>query len=294
MGVRNRQAERRHLRLKQDRTHISTNGTACMANQLAVVTGASSGIGYNLAKVFAENGFDLVIASAGERLEKAETDFRAMGVQVTAVHADLASYEGVDTFWKAVEAVGRPVDAIAINAGVGVGGLFAETELAKEINLVRLNVEGTVHVAKHAVKHMVANRAGKILFTASIVSEMIAPREAVYAASKAFDLSFAKSLRAELEGTGVTVTALQPGPVDTDFFHRADMDDTQVGTKGKKESEPYDVAKQGFEALMSGDKHVYAASLTTKIEGAVANFVPDAVKAAMHDKMAKPLEESKK
>jgi short-subunit dehydrogenase len=93
-----------------------------MANQLAVVTGASSGIGYNLAKVFAENGFDLVIASHGERLEKAEADFKAMGVQVTAVHADLASYDGVDTFWKAVEAVGRPVDAIAINAGVGVGG----------------------------------------------------------------------------------------------------------------------------------------------------------------------------
>ena len=265
-----------------------------MANQLAVVTGASSGIGYNLAKVFAENGFDLVIAAEDERLTKAESDFKAMGVQVTAVQADLASFDGVDAFWKAVEAVGRPVDAIAINAGVGVGGLFAETELEKEINLVRLNVEGTMHIAKHAVKHMVAKGSGKILFTASIASEMIAPREAVYAASKAFDLSLAKSLRVELEGTGVTVTALQPGPVDTDFFHRADMDDTQVGTEGKKESEPYDVAKQGFKALMDGDKHVYAASLKTKIEGAVANFVPDALKAAMHEKMAKPLEEANK
>lgn len=262
-----------------------------MGSQMAVVTGASSGIGYNLAKVFAENGFDLVIASHGDRLEKAEADFKAMGVQVTAVHADLASYDGVDTFWKAVEATGRPVDAIAINAGVGVGGLFAETDLEKEVNLVRLNVEGTMHIAKHAVKHMVAKGSGKILFTASIASEMIAPREAVYAASKAFDLSLAKSLRAELEGTGVTVTALQPGPVDTDFFHRADMDNTQAGTEGKKESEPYDVAKQGYEALMNGDKHVYAASLKTKIEGAVANFVPDALKAAMHEKMAKPLDE---
>jgi short-subunit dehydrogenase len=169
--------------------------------------------------------------------------------------------------------------------------LFAETELEKEINLVRLNVEGTMHIAKHAVKHMVAKGSGKILFTASIASEMVAPREAVYAASKAFDLSLAKSLRAELEDTGVTVTALQPGPVDTDFFHRAGMDDTEVGTKGKKDSEPYDVAKQGFKALMDGDKHVYAASLSTKFEGAMANLVPDAVKAAMHEKSAKPLEE---
>jgi short-subunit dehydrogenase len=259
--------------------------------QLAVVTGASSGIGYNLAKVFAENGFDLVIASNGERLEKAEEDFRALGVQVTAVTADLATYEGVDEFWETVESVGQPVDAIAINAGVGVGGLFAETDLDEEINLIRLNVEGTTHIAKHAAKHMVANGAGKILITASIAGEMVAPREAVYAASKAFDLSFAKSLRAELEGTGVTVTALQPGPTDTDFFHRAGMDNTETGQQGKKESEPYEVAKQGFEALMNGDKHVYAASLKTKFEGAVANFIPDAVKAAMHEKMAKPLDQ---
>ena len=261
-----------------------------MGNRLALVTGASSGIGYNLARVFAENGFDLVIASAGERLESAEIDLKKLGTQVTAVQADLATYEGVRELWTAVEAVGRPVDAAALNSGVGVGGLFAETNLDAEVNLVRLNVEGTVHLAKYVVKHMVAQGAGKILFTASIASEMIAPREAVYAASKAFDLSFAKSLRAELEGTGVTVTALQPGPVDTDFFHRAGMDNTQVGQEGKKESQPYDVAKQGFEALMNGDKHVYAASLTTKIEGAVANFVPDAVKAAMHEKMSKPVE----
>lgn len=261
-----------------------------MGQQLAVVTGASSGIGYNLAKVFAENGFDLVIASHGERLDQAEQDFKQMGVEVTALKTDLASYEGVDEFWRGVEALGRPVDAIAINAGVGVGGLFAETSLEEEINLVRLNVEGTMHIAKHAVKHMVANGSGKILFTASIAGEMVAPREAVYAASKAFDLSLAKSLRVELEDTGVTVTALQPGPTDTDFFHRAGMDDTKVGQEGKKDSSPYDVAKQGFEALMKGEKHVYSASLKTKFQGAVANLVPDAVKASMHEEQAKPVE----
>ena len=117
----------------------------------------------------------------------------------------------------------------------------------------------------------------------------MAPREAVYAATKAFVLSFAQSLRYELRDTGVSVTALQPGPTDTDFFHRAGMDNTKVGSEGKKESEPKDVAKQGIDALMAGDDHVYSASFTTKMEGMLANVVPGAVKGAMHEKMAKPL-----
>lgn len=262
-----------------------------MANQLAVVTGASMGIGYNLAKVFAENGFDLVLASEPEGLAKAEAEFRALGVQVTSVAADLSKYDEVMRFWREVEAVGRPVDAIAINAGIGVGGLFAETPLEEEIRLVRTNVEGTVHLAKHAVQHMVAKGSGRILITASIASEMVAPREAVYAASKSFDLSFAKSLRAELKETGVTVTALQPGPTDTHFFDRAGLHDTKAGTESKKQSDPYDVAKQGFKALMEGDDHVYSASLATKVQGALMDLVPESVQAKMHDSMAKPLSE---
>ena len=261
-----------------------------MANQLAVVTGASSGIGYNLAKVFAENGFDLVVNSAGDRLDKAESDFQSLGVSVISVQADLATFEGCDKFWDAVVATGRNVDAVAINAGVGVGGDFKDTSLQEEVNLIRLNCESTVHIAKHAVQKMLTQGGGKILITSSIAAEMVAPKEAVYAASKAFDLSFAKSLRAELEDTGITVTALQPGPTDTDFFDRAGLGDTKVGTEGKTESEPYDVAKQGFEALMKGDKHVYAASFKTKFEGAVMNLVPDALKSAMHKSSAEPAE----
>ena len=262
-----------------------------MANQLAVVTGASMGIGYNLAKVFAENGFDLVIAAEPEGLGKAELDLRALGVQVKAVSCDLSKYDEVMRLWSEVEAVSRPVDAIAINAGIGVGGLFVDTPLEDEIRLVRTNVEGTMHLAKHAVKHMVAKGSGKILITASIVSEMVAPREAVYAASKSFDLAFAKALRAELKDTGVTVTALQPGPTDTHFFDRSGLTDTKIGQDGKKDSEPYDVAKQGFKALMDGDDHVYAASLMTKVEGALMDLVPEPVQAMMHDKQAKPLNE---
>jgi short-subunit dehydrogenase len=263
-----------------------------LANELALVTGASSGIGYWLASELADRGYDLVVCSAGERLDDAAASFEAKGVKVTAVSADLATSEGVDELWSRIEGLGHPIDVACINAGVGVGGLFAETDLDEELNMVNLNCNSTVHLAKHVVQEMLPLKRGKILFTASIAGEMVAPREAVYAATKAFVLSFAHSLRYELKDTGVTVTALQPGPTDTDFFHRAGMDDTKVGSEGKKESEPQDVAKQGLDALFAGTDHVYAASMTTKLEGALANFVPGSVKGAMHEKMAKPIEKS--
>jgi short-subunit dehydrogenase len=149
-----------------------------------------------------------------------------------------------------------------------------------------------VQLAKYVVQQMTSQGAGKILFTASIAGEMVAPREAVYAATKAFVLSFAHSLRYELRDSGITVTALQPGPTDTDFFHRAGMDNTQVGSEGKSESQPGEVARQGIEALLAGKDHVYAASAKTKLEGMLANAVPGAMKGAMHEKMAKPREEA--
>src|SRR6202035_3160855 len=139
-----------------------------------------------------------------------------------------------------VQSLGRNVDVACINAGVGVGGLFAETDLDAELNMVYLSCAGTVELAKYVVQHMLPRNERRILFTSSIAGEMVAPREAVYAATKAFGLSFADSLRYELRDTGVTVTALQPGPTDTDFFHRAGMDNTPVGGDGKLESSPQD------------------------------------------------------
>lgn len=259
-----------------------------MADKFAVVTGASSGIGFNLAKVFAENGFDLLINAEDAGIQNAAAELKSTGVSVTPVQADLATYEGCEQFWKQVEASGRNLDAIALNAGIGVGGYFAETDLQKEINLVRVNIESTVHIAKYAVQKMTRQGSGRILITSSIAAEMVAPKEAVYAASKAFDLSFAKSLRYELKDTGVSVTALQPGPTDTNFFERADLGDTKAGIEGKKESEPYTVARQGFEALMNGDDHVYSASWKTKLEGAVMGLVPDALVGKMHESMTEP------
>jgi len=259
-----------------------------MSGPFAVVTGASSGIGLALAHELASRGYDLAICSAGKRLEPAAESLRSNGTEVIDVRANLATRDGVKQFWDEITSLGRDIDIACINAGVGVGGLFAETDLDEELNMVNLNCAGTVQLAKYVVQHMTSRNRGKILFTASIAGEMVAPREAVYAATKAFDLSLAHSIRYELRDTNVTVTALQPGPTDTDFFHRAGMDDTQVGSEGKKESSPEEVAKQGIEALMAGKDHVYAASARTKIEGMIANAIPGTVKGAMHEKMAKP------
>lgn len=259
-----------------------------MSEKLALITGASSGIGYWLARELGGRGYDLVVCSAGERLNDAVRSFERLGVHVTEVSADLATREGVRQLWDAVEQLGRPLDVACINAGVGVGGLFWQTSLEQELNMVELNCAGTVQLAKYVTKQMVPLHAGRILFTSSIAGEMVAPREAVYAATKAFVLSFAHSLRYELRESGITITALQPGPTDTDFFHRAGMDDTEVGSKGKEESQPQDVAKQGIDALFAGDDHVYSASAKTKMEGMMANAIPGSLKASMHEKMARP------
>lgn len=262
-----------------------------MASLFAVVTGASSGIGRSLAKELAGRGYDLLLCSEGDRLQSVMQELDGKGVQVSAIQANLATREGVDELWAAIRNAARPIDVACINAGVGVGGLFAQTELDAELNMIELNCASTVHLAKHVVREMLSRGEGRILFTASIAGEMVAPREAVYAATKAFVLSFAHSLRYELRETRVSVTALQPGPTDTDFFHRAGMDETKVGTEGKSESQPDDVAKQGIDALLEGKDHVYAASPKTKLEGMIANITPGVVKGAMHEKMAKPLSE---
>jgi short-subunit dehydrogenase len=264
-----------------------------MANSLAVVTGASSGIGLSLARELAQRGYDLVICSESERLGPAAQELRDLGVDVQEIQANLATREGVNELCRGIQGIGRPIDVACINAGVGVGGLFWETDLDAELNMVELNCAGTVQLAKYVVREMLGRRAGRILFTSSIAGEMVAPREAVYAATKAFVLSFAHSLSYELRDTGVTVTALQPGPTDTNFFHRAGMDNTEVGQKGKFDSEPDAVAKDGIDALLAGKDHVYASSMKVKMEGAVANLTPGSVKGAMHEKQARPIDERK-
>ncbi len=253
---------------------------------LAVVTGASSGIGHELAKQFAQNGFDLVVASTGPSINEAAQAFERLGANVQTVQADLATYDGVETLYNQIKATGRPVDAIAINAGVGVGGPFTDTDLQEELNLIELNVASTVHLAKRVVKDMVDRGSGKVLFTSSIASQAPQPFQAVYAASKSFIQSFSEAIRNELKDTGVTITALMPGATETNFFHRAGLDDTKVGAD--KKDDPAEVAKQGFEALMAGKDSTLAESLKTKIQGAVSQFLPDTATAEMNRKLNEP------
>lgn len=260
-----------------------------MADKVALVTGASSGIGYALAEELATRGYDLLICSASERLEGAGDQLRAYGIDCAEFQADLATRGGVDRLWDWVRGSGKNIEIACLNAGVGVGGLFKDTDLEEELNVVELNCAGTVQLAKYIVRDMASRREGRILFTSSIAGEMAAPREAVYAATKAFLLSFAQSLRYELKDCGVSVTTLQPGPTDTDFFRRARMEDTRLGSEGKLDSKPEEVAWQGIEALMAGKDHVYSASLKAKAEGMLANLIPGRTQAAMHDKQARPI-----
>jgi short-subunit dehydrogenase len=255
--------------------------------QLAVVTGASSGIGFELAKVFAEEGFDLVVTAEDEELSAATRELNQIGRGVDCARIDLSRPEGVEELYEKVTADGRPIDALCLNAGIGAGGDFArETELAKELRLIDLNVRSTVHLAKLVLADMTARDAGRVLFTSSVASTMPGAYQAVYNASKSFVQSFAEAIRNELKDTEVTITALMPGPTETEFFERAGMEHTKVGAEDK--DDPAEVAREGFEALMAGKEKVVAGSLKNKVQAAVAGVVPDSTKAEMHRKMAEP------
>ena len=267
---------------------MSTSAT----RPLAAVTGASSGIGLELARQFAEHGFDLLIAAEDTGIERVAAELTAStGATVVAVRVDLAEPNGPDVLYARIQDLGRPVEALALNAGIGAGGAFAATDdtatdLHDELRLVDLNVRSTVHLAKHVLRDMVARDAGRVLFTSSIASTMPGAFQAVYNASKSFVQSFALALRNELKDTNVTITALMPGPTDTEFFERAEMEDTKVGAGPK--DDPADVARDGFEALMAGKERVVSHSAKTKVQGRGSRFLPDSAKAEMHRKMAEP------
>ncbi|MEV4482518.1 SDR family NAD(P)-dependent oxidoreductase [Micromonospora coxensis] len=263
-------------------------GAPTTGRPLAVVTGASSGIGYELAGQFVRHGYDVVIAAEDAGIAQAAENLRRDGTaQVQPVRADLATFDGVEALAEAVDATGRPVDALAVNAGRGAGGGFVgDTDLRDELNIIDVNVTSTVHLTKRLLPGMVERGAGRVLFTSSIAATMPGAYQAVYNASKSFVQSFAEALRTELKDTGVTVTALMPGPTDTKFFARADMEDTRVGAGPK--DDPATVAAQGFAAMMKGEEKVVAGSLKNKVQAAAARFTPDRLKSEQHRTMAEP------
>jgi len=254
------------------------------ARGLALVTGASSGIGFELSKLFADDGYDLVIAAEDDGIHASADKLATAGIEVTPVQVDLRKPEDVERLYRSVD--GRPLAAAALNAGVGRAGPFVDGDLDTDLTIVDLNVRSTVHLAKLVLTDMAGSGTGKVLFTSSIASTMPGSLQTVYNASKSFIQSFAEALHDELRDTGVTVTSLMPGPTETNFFRRANMLDTVVGRMPK--DDPAAVAKRGYNALMKGDRKVVAESALSKAMGLANRVLPDSVKAITSRIISRP------
>lgn len=253
---------------------------------LAVVTGASRGIGFALAREFAAHGFDLVIAASGPGIADAAEQLATGATEVEPVRVDLATPAGVDELWRRVTARGRPLDALVLNAGCGAGGAIGDGRLDAQLAVVDLNVRSTQQLAQLALPGMRATGRGRLLLTSSIAASMPGPFQATYSASKAFVQSFGLALRNELRGSGVTVTLLMPGPVDTGFFTRNGMDDTRIA-RGRKD-DPADVARDAYAALMRGRERVVSHSPIARAQQLATRVLPDALKAELVRRMAMP------
>ena len=253
----------------------------------AVVTGGSNGIGLELARQFLANGYDVLIAGEDDpHTAEAARSLQAGGGTVNSWSGDLGREDQVNAFYDAVRATGRPVDALCVNAGFGLGGAFVDTDLARELQMIDVNVRGAVQLTKLALKDMVARDAGRILFTSSIAATMPDPFEAVYGSTKVFLRWFGEALRNELKDSGITVTVLMPSVTDTNFFNRAEMLDTKAGASDSKD-DPAMVAKAGFDALMAGKDKVVP-GFKNKAMAAVADALPDKVAAQVHRGMSEP------
>lgn len=253
------------------------------SGKFAVVTGASSGIGLELARCAAEDGYDLLICSDTTEIEQAAAQLRDGGGSIETCQADLSTPGGVETLWNAIK--GRSVDLLFANAGRGLGKAFLDQDPEEFQEVIDLNISGTLLLIHHVGNQMRSRNAGRILITGSIAGFMPGSFQAVYNGTKAFLDSFSLALRNELKETDVTVTCLMPGPTDTDFFEEADLLDTSVG-QGKK-ADPAKVARDGYDAMMKG-KPGTVSGFMNKVEAAFSGVVPDTVLAEMHRHMAEP------
>lgn len=253
--------------------------------ELAVVTGASTGIGYELAMQCAQHGYDLVIAADEPEIHTAATDLRKNGSEVRAIECDLATPEGVDELCRAIAAATRPVDVLIANAGRGLGQAFLDQDFADIQRVIDTNVTGTVALIHRLGRDMRERGSGRILITGSIAGFIPGSFQAVYNASKAFLDNFAYALREELKDRGVTVSLLMPGPTETEFFRRAGLLDTEVGRARK--DDPTEVARQGFETLMKGEGDVVT-GWKNKLQTTLANITPSEALARHHRKLTEP------
>ena len=259
-----------------------------------LITGATSGIGLELAKLFAKDGHNLVIVARSENeLRETSTDLQQQfGVQVVPISRDLMEPNAAFELYEDVNSQGLAVDILVNNAGQGQYGEFVETDLNREIDIIQLNITSVVVLTKLFLKDMVARNTGKILNVTSIAGKLPGPLQAVYHGTKAFAHSLSEAIRNELKDTGVTVTSLLPGPTDTDFFNKADMQEAKNVQEGSL-SDPADVAKDGYEALMKGDDMVVS-GFKNKVQVALSNVTPDSMVAGMVHKQQEPVDENKR
>ncbi len=251
--------------------------------ELAVVTGASSGIGHELAICCAKHGYDLVVAADEPMIHEAADRFRSFGSEVTAVEADLSTVEGVEELYGAIG--GRPVGALLANAGRGLGHGFLDQDFGEVRKVIDTNITGTIYLIQKIGRNMVMARSGRILITGSIAGYMPGSFQAVYNGTKAFIDSFSFALRNEIKDTGVTVTCLMPGATETEFFQRDGLTDTRIGQEEK--DNPTDVARTGFEAMLRGDGDVVS-GWKNKLQTMIASVTPSGALAETHRSMAEP------
>jgi short-subunit dehydrogenase len=260
------------------------------SGKYALITGATSGIGYELALLFAQDQYNLVILSRDQQqLEAKAQELRQHGVEVIPIARDLFNREEAMSVYDEVKSQGIEIDVLVNDAGQGVYGLFKDNELDRELDIIELNISAGVILTKHFLKDMVARNSGKILNLASIASKTPGPWQAVYHGTKAFVLSFSEALREELKETDITVTALLPGVTDTDFFNKADMNTSKAVQDESSKADPAGVAKDGYEALMAGKDKVIS-GLKNKIQMGLSSVMPDPVVAHNMNEMQKPVD----
>ena len=256
----------------------------------ALITGATSGIGLELAKLFAKDQYNLVLVARDQQeLDNTATDLRQNGVDVVTISKDLFNRDEAFSLYDEVRNKGIQVDVLVNDAGQGVYGKFQDTDIDRELKIIDLNIASLVILTKCFLTDMLVRNSGKILNLASIASKTPGPWQSVYHATKAFVLSFSQAVREEIKDTEVTITALMPGVTDTDFFNKADMNDSKAVQDPDAMADPADVAKDGYDALMSGKDKVIS-GLKNKLQMGLSNVTPDTMVAHNMNEMQKPVD----
>lgn len=244
--------------------------------QTALITGASSGIGLELARIFAKEGHDtILVARSGDKLRELESELQRYGGQARSITADLSRMEEADKVYRQLKEEGIAIEFLVDNAGFGDYGPFFQTDWNKEAMMIDLNVKSLTYMAKLFLKDMLPRRRGRIMNVASTAAFQPGPNMAVYFATKAFVLSFSEAISSELKGSGITVTALCPGLTDTGFIKTANMEGSRV-VKIQKMPTSAEVARYGYEAMMKG-KVVAVHGWLNKLMAASVQLAPRAL-----------------